>query len=104
RGQALQGREQDSPREWRCHNVAHARATPWDRGPTKELSPERAEQREVEGISVSPLQGSGLGADGVPRALPWAGLLRPFGARTRYHAQELLKSLHSDRQRCNTNG
>ena len=44
-------------------------------------SPERAKKQPGAG-SVAPFQGSGGGFSGLPRALPWADLLGPFGAKS----------------------
>jgi hypothetical protein len=57
-----------------------AQASPGQRPGNREVnraSPERAVEL-WRGLVVAPFQGSGLLANG-PRALPWAGLWRPFG-------------------------
>ena len=71
--------------------------------PSNGFSPERAAQRQDERVCVSPLQGLALWGDGVPRALPWAGLLRPFGARAICHLLESLRALFVLRQSLQSN-
>jgi len=56
------------------------RATPWGPVGYRDPSPERAKHRRAR---VAPLQGSRSVGFFGPRALPWAGMLRPLGTLTK---------------------
>jgi len=81
RDQALKGREQDSPGQRPGFDAKNR------------FSPEGATQREVKDVLVSPLQGSALRMIRIPRALPWACLLRPVGAGTRNYSLKTSRNL-----------
>ncbi len=68
--------------------IRQPRATPWGRVAHERGSPERAAYEpsggrfrlSASGRPISPFQGFGAHCDPLPRALPWAVVLRPFGA------------------------
>ena len=84
------------------HLCIKIRASPWVVGLEKFVSPEGADHRGGSSIG-SLLQSSGYFYARIPRALPWAGMVRTVGAgenrfrnsigfQTTFHFQDRLKA------------
>src|SRR5262249_35476011 len=62
------------------------RATPWGKTQEPPASPERAQHEGHRGLLRTFRAWGCFVASNLPRALPWADLFGPFGAKNRYNA------------------